>query len=142
MTEQAIELNTDTLSGDVTAAILDKVRGTNMSWGMMPEGQQRTFAREIDELARYLVKEAVNLVAADGQPVIRAKLGAVKGNKDVAGDIDANITISGTSEGRHDLMDARGLPVMIVVADHERYIGEREPVKIDPDQKSMIDDGE
>lgn len=138
MTSQTVELDTDTLSGDVRSAILDKLRGTDMSWSMMTEKQQRTFAHEIDELAKYLVQEAVNLVAADGQPVIRAKLGAVTRKKQ--DEIEAKLSLLGTDEQRHDLFDAVDCRVMIVVADHERYIGEQAPEPVDPDQPNLIDD--
>ena len=137
MTSATAELNTETLSGDVRSAILDKFRGTNMTWSMMPEQQQRGFSLEIDQLAKYLVKEAVNLVAADGQPTIRALCGEVKRRKD--GDIEAKISLKGTDEQRHELFDSTGLPILIVIADHERFIGEAEPEAIDPDQPDLIE---
>lgn len=136
--EQQTELNTDTLSGDVRSAIMDKVRGTNMSWGMMSEGQQRTFSHEIDELARYLVKEAVSLIAADGMPVIRAKCTGVNHKK--GGAIEAKLELGGADEQRHELFDAVDSFVTIVVADHDRYIGEQQPEPIDPDQPDLMDE--
>ncbi len=138
MTEENIELNTDTLSGDVRSAILDKFRGTDVTWSMMPEGQQRTFSHEIDELARYLVREAVNLIATDGMPSINTRCGEVKRRKD--GDIEAKFNLKGDDEQRHELFDATGFPIKVIVADHERYIGERAPEPIDPDQADLIDD--
>lgn len=138
MSKTLADLDTETLTGDVRTAFLDKFRHGKKSWPEMSESEQRAFAHEIDELARYLVREAVNLVAADGQPVIRAKCGEVKRRKD--GDIEAKVSLRGSDEQRHDLFDATGFPIMIVIADHERYIGEREPEKIDPDQPRLIDD--
>jgi hypothetical protein len=134
--EQQIDLNTDTLSGDVRSAIMDKVRGNSMM-AMLTEAQQRAFAHEIDELARYLVREAVNLIAADGMPVIRAKCGEVKRRKD--GDIEAKFGPKGDDEQRHQLFDATNSPILVIVADHERYIGEQAPEPIDPDQPGLLD---
>jgi hypothetical protein len=134
--EQQIDLNTDTLSGDVRSAIMDKVRGNSMM-AMLTEAQQRAFAHEIDELARYLVREAVNLIAADGMPVIRAKCGEVKRRKD--GDIEAKFGLKGDDEQRHQLFDATNSPILVIVADHERYIGEQAPEPIDPDQPGLLD---
>lgn len=138
MTSKTADLNTETLSGDLRTAIMDRIRALDLTWGMMPEKHQRTLTQEIDELARYLVKEAVDLIAADGQPVIRATCGEVKRRKD--GGIEAKIGLSGDDEQRHELFDATGTKILIVVSDHERYIGESEPERIDPDQPDMIDD--
>lgn len=138
MTSEQDDFETETLSGDVRSAIMDRIRALDLTWAMMPESHQRALTGEIDALARHLVKEAVNLVAADGQPVIRARLGAVtRKNQEV---IEGKITLLGTDEQRHELFDAVDTPVMIVVADTARYIGERAPEPIDPDQPSMIDD--
>lgn len=135
--EDAPELNTDTLTGDVRSAILDKFRGTDMTWGMMPEQMQRTFSHEIDSLAKFLVREAVNLIATDGMPAINARCGEVKRRKD--GDIEAKFSLKGDDEQRHDLFDATGFPIKVIVVEHERYIGERAPEPIDPDQPDLID---
>jgi hypothetical protein len=135
--EQKIDLNTETLSGDVRSAIMDKVRALQVGWGMMSERDQRTFAQEIDETVRHLVKETVALIAADGMPVIRAKCTGVNHKK--GGAIEAKLELGGSDEQRHELFDAVDSFVTIVVADHERYIGEQAPEPIDPDQPGLLD---
>ena len=137
MEQQTIDLNTDTLSGDVRSAFMDKVRGNSMM-AMLTEAQQRAFSHEVDELARYVVRECVNLIAADGMPVIRAKCTGVNHKK--GGAIEAKVELSGNDEQRHDLFDAVDSFVTIVVADHERYIGEQAPEPIDPDQPGLLDE--
>jgi hypothetical protein len=137
MEQQTIDLNTDTLSGDVRSAIMDRVRALQVGWGMMSERDQRTFTQEIDDTVRHLVREAVALIAADGMPVIRAKCTGVNHKK--GGAIEAKMELKGDDEQRHELFDAVDSHVTIVVADHERYIGEQKPEPIDPDQPGLLD---
>lgn len=133
-----IDLQKDTLTGDVRDAILDRFRHNQLSWGMMREDQQRAFAHDVDGFARNLVRQVVDIVAAEDRPVIRAKLGEVKGKKDVGGDIEAKIVLPGTSEYRHALFDARGLSVMLIVADAEQFGDERAPAHVEADQGDIV----
>jgi hypothetical protein len=135
--EQQIELNTDTLSGDVRSAIMDKIRAADKSWSELDERQQEDIVRQINQTAEYLVREAVALIAANGMPVIRAMCTGCNHKK--AGAIEAKVELSGSDEQRHELFDAVGSFVTIVVADHERYIGEQAPEPIDPDQPGLLD---
>jgi hypothetical protein len=86
-----------------------------------------------NQVATHLVVQATQILAANGRPTIRAMLEQAT----VKDGIKAVLTMSQHDEQRHALMDAVNSPVLIVVADHAPFMGERAPAKPDPDQRSI-----
>lgn len=133
--------NTDTLYGDLRDAILDRLRAMPKPWTVMSETEQTEMIEGVERAARHLVYSAVNLIAANGRPVIRAQVEQCTAKDG----IKAVLRVSQFDELRHELFDAVGKSALIVVADAEPYLGEKEPAKPDPDQPTLpepSDDGE
>jgi hypothetical protein len=129
----AIELETETLSGDVRDAILNKFRNQQKPWQQMTEAEQSMFNNSIDSTARYLVTQAVKLVAAEGRKTIAAVVDSIT----VKDGIKATVTLPKSDEQRHNLIDSQGQTVLIVVVDTEKFNGEKEPAPVDPDQPEL-----
>jgi len=139
--EQDFNLDVNTLAGDLRDWLLGRLRHMPRTWRELPEHEQRDITEAAEAHARELIRRVVELVASEGQPVIRATLGdvAVKSK----GIIEAKLGVSRFDEHRHQLADAAGMPVMITVADAQRFFGERAPAAVDPDAPTLpLDNGE
>lgn len=132
----AIDLAAETLTGDVRDWLLSRLRNSQdqRAWSDRSEYDQRTTIAEADSAARHLVREAVHIIAAAGRRTILATVESVV-FKD---GIKATLTASKHDENRHELADAAGSSVLLVVADVAEFSGERAPVAIKPDQATMI----
>lgn len=131
------EITKETMTGDIRDILLDILRNHTKSWGELTEDEQRTLAADVQERCEYVVAKAVNLLAADGRPVIEGHLESVT----VKDGFKAVITMSKEHALRHSLVDAQGFAVLVVVTDADQYKGEKAPVEIDPNQRALpVDD--
>ena len=132
---EAIDLATETLTGDVRDFILNRLRHeqNKQPWHMRSEADQRDTVHQVESAVRDVVSRAVELIAARGQKAIKATLTQVT-FKD---GIKATIELSKHDECRHALADATGGRIVIFVADPEEFEGERAEVEITPDQGDL-----
>ena len=128
------EINIDTMSGDVRDVMLQHFRNTRKPWAQMSAAEQNDVANAFDLASRQLVKAAVRKLTGWEFPRAAVSLGEVK-IKGAA--IEAKIIASNTSHEREVLGDNVGAQVLMLMVDSERFMAERAPVKIDPDQKAM-----
>lgn len=117
-TDETLSLATETMIVDMTGAILDRIKNQSRPWQQMSHGEQSMLIDDIRMFVGNQVKAAIRTIAADGRKVIVAKCEKVaftdKG-------VQAVLMASTSSEFRHDLADARGLDVLVVVADAGAY---------------------
>ncbi len=125
----------ETLSGDLRDHLLDRLRNMPKLWQQMKEHEQRDYAHAVNDFCCTLIKRAVKLIEADERVTIEVNLDEVafkpKGIVAKLGlyAIDPDI--------RHALVDAQGKPILIVVADATKYLGEQAPARIDKQQPDL-----
>ena len=138
MDARAAKMAAETLSGDVRNLLLADMKDpkNNTIWSLRGEKGQREAVDRANAFAIYLIERVVSIVAAGGRKTIQADLKKVH----VGESIRADLELSRTDEQRHQLMDACGSKVLIVIAEAGSFIGERAPVVIDKDQPAMFDD--
>ena len=127
------------LVGNIRSFILDRLRNAQdkRSWDEQNESQQRQTIHDATEAARYLVRETIGLIGGRGHDIIKA---TVKGVKSDGDKIEAGLIVGVEDEHRHDLFDAAGHSVIVVVTDPEQYMGEGKPVPITVDQTDMLNE--
>ena len=143
-TGEISELAIDTLSGDLRDAMLMRVRDMKRPWSMLTEDEQRDLANGLDIAARDLTRAAVRLVTAHEWPSAVVTLHDIK---IIGGDkarIEGKVVADNITHNREVLGDHVNTMVKLVCVDSVTLMGEREPVKIDPDQSTLPvdDDGE
>lgn len=126
----------DTMTGDLRDCLLDflKHEKNPLPWNMRTEDQQSEAIEKCTKAAQHAAEKAVSIIAADGRAVIKAKVDKVL-FKD---GIKAEVTMSKSDPLRHQLADAQGDVVLMVVADVNAYEGERKAARPAPDQPDMI----
>lgn len=135
--DRALKIARETLTGDIRDIMLNdmKDRKTSLPWNLRNEAAQQELIDQVTRMAESIVTRTVKIVAAGGRRTIQAHLKKIT----VTDSIKVEIELSKMDQQRHDLIDATGASVLIVVADAEIYEGERAPVTAKPDQKPMFD---
>lgn len=126
-------VDSSTLMGDLRDALLDRLKGMPKPWTVMSEAEQRDMIFGCERVATHLVTQAVRLIAANGHPSIQAELDSCT----VKDGIKAVLNLSKHDPMRHELTDAVGKTVMVVVADIEPFMGQSKEAKPDPDQTTL-----
>lgn len=133
--DEQITLAAETLSGDIRDFLLDRLRNMKKPYAAMSEDDQADVIHQATEAAERLVQQVVVLIASQGRKAIVGNLLQVT-RKD---SIKAVCEFAKTDELRHDLFDAQGSAVLLVVADARPFTGEQNPANPDPDQGDMME---
>jgi hypothetical protein len=127
ITQETQDFASETLKGDVRDWLLDRVKHIQKPWQQMSEQEQRDMIFAAEDAAGNLVRNAVRIIAAEGRKVITAQLEQVT----VKDGIKAVCTLSKHDPFRHELVDAQGKDVLIVVADASAHMGQQDDAKPD-----------
>jgi len=135
--ERVAAIARETMTGDLRDCILDFLKHNNnpLPWNVQGEGAQRDTVEKVTKAVQTAVEKCVLLIASDARPTIVANLKKVT----VADEIKAEVTLGKGDPQRHNLIDAQGMTVLIIVTDSAPYEGEKAPVDIKADQGNLID---
>lgn len=132
-----LELAAETMRGDLVSALIDELKAAPDCWPKLSQRQQEDVIRRITERCEHLVDQVVNIIAADGRQVITSTLEQITAKDG----IKAVCVLGRHDPNRHELLDAVGKAVLIVVADSEAYQGGELP-KGEADQRELLGDGD
>ncbi len=133
--EETIKISEKFLLGDLLRVILGPVKSMPVGWGSLPEADQEKLLDEITEKVTESVRQTVLIIAADARPHMKAVLESVT-FKD---GIRAVTQVQKDSADRHDLADAQGDMVLLVLPNSSKYLGGDLPTP-DPDQPDLLKD--
>lgn len=140
LAEEVLLLSADTLRGDVRDAILDQIKHLKKPFQQLSEMEQEMVISHADKIARNLCRQAVRLVAAEGNVQIEATIDSVQ----VKDGLKITMAASGLALNRHELTDHVKKRAFIVLIDDENHDGEQQPATAEPDQGRLAlaeDDG-
>lgn len=129
----AVELARETMVGDLMSLVIEELKAAPDVWQKLSEHKQDAVIGRVHQRVLEAVRQAVELIATNGHTATPATLEQVT----VKDAVKAVITVSRTDPSRHDLADAVGRAVMIVVADPTEFAGGAGDVKPDPDQPPL-----
>lgn len=129
----AVELASETMVGDLMSLVIEELKAAPDVWQKLSEHKQDAVIGRVHQRVLDAVRQAVELIATNCHTAIPATLEHVT----VKDAVKAVITVSRTDPGRHDLADAVGRAVMIVVADPTEFAGGAGDVKPDKDQPDL-----
>lgn len=137
ITDGLVTITEDTLLGDLLQLIIDEIKAAPDVWQKMSQDQQDDMIDRAKRRLTTAVEQSVTHIVAAGRPVITADVDSVT-FKD---GIKAVLKVSQSNPLRHELADATGLQVLVVVTDIKRFSGGTEGVKSDDDQPGLpLDD--
>lgn len=115
-----ITMTAATMTADITNALTGWFKAHTKPWSLMSYDEQASLIAAASKLSQDTVREAVQIIAAEGRKVIMAHVEKVEFAEK---GIKATLSASKSSEYRHDLADSQGLDVLIVVADAGEFNG-------------------
>ncbi len=115
--------------------MLDEIRAMPDSWQVLSELQQQEVLDRLIAGIDNAVAQAIMILAAGQFATIKATVDKVVFTDDVT----AALTLQKDSPYRHDLADAAGSDVIIVLEDVKNYTASARNVKPDPDQPELKD---
>lgn len=132
-TTEHLDLQVETLSGDIRDSLLTHLRDMKSGWAMMGERDQRAKIGVLERAAEDLVRKVVNLVSGTQYPEIEATVGPVKLDKGV----EIKLATVDTVENITALAKHGKARAVLVLVDPKIFYGEREPAEVDPDEPTM-----
>ncbi len=130
---EGAKLAKETLTGDIAAFLIDRLRQFPKPYQQMSENEQKEQCEMAKEAARNLVSNAVNIVASAGRKTVKAKLIKYSVKDGCKVELDGAKSIAG------ELADVVGETVLIVTNTDDEFVSGENKVKADPDQPDMID---
>lgn len=130
----------DTMLGDLMACLIDEFKQAPDVWQKMPEHQQQDVIYRVQQRVQENIRAAVEIIASANRPTIVATVESVT----VKEGIKAVVTLPKSDAQRHNLFDAAGQTVLLIVAGAGEFYGGADQVKADPDQAPLngFGDGE
>lgn len=135
--DKAIEVAKSTMQGDLRDVCLDifkspKIKGK--PWKDMTEDEQRYVVSTIEQKIGQSIRRSIDIIASEGRRNIRVTLKQMTVKDGLKGTFEC----AKTHELRHELLDAQGDTVLIVLTNSDKYLGEKAGVKYDKDQPELI----
>lgn len=128
-----VEMQAETLSGDIRDQFLDVLRGLDEPWIKLSEHQQKRAISNIEKLSRDVVRGSVDIVAQTGF----VHMLVTTGEWTVKDGIKLKVNASGSVEDITKLAEHGGGSAILVFADAAAYFGARAEAKADKDQPDL-----
>lgn len=132
VSKETVSVSEKFLLGDLIAATMQEIKAMPFAWGVLPEKDQQKVIDKLTGRVTEAVRQAVLIIAADARPHLVADVESIT-FKD---GIKAVLQVAKQSADRHELADATGSMVMIVLPHIEKHLGGEVP-KAEPDQRGL-----
>lgn len=126
------EHQTQTVYESLMRSVLRVIKEMPKEWKRMKEVEQDGVLARLDYEVKDAVRKAVELIAADGRPNIVVELEQVTFKDGVK----ATVKMTRGGESRHELADAVGGNVILVIADAQPYTKGERPAA-EPEQQDL-----
>lgn len=127
-----IELNAETLTGDIRDWLIGHFRDMQKPWAQMSESEQYDKIEAADRAARQLVTKTVNTLASENFDTVHVQVGKFTVKE---GQIKAEFTAAATDQYLLSIRHAGR--AVLVLADPNAYHGERQEARPDPDEPGL-----
>lgn len=130
--EFGAKLAKETLTGDIAAFLIDRLRAFPKPYQQMSEREQSEQIEMAKSAARELVSKAVGIVASGGRKTVQAEMGKITVDKGLKCEIKASVAYA------DELIAVAGKPILIVTNSDDEFTGGENNLKADPDQREMF----
>lgn len=134
--KKAGEVAKATMRGDLRDVVLDIMKDpklTGKAWKDMNEAEQRQVAETINNRVETAITRAVDIISSEGRRHVKVTLKQVTVKDGIKGVFEC----IKSHELRHELIDAQGDTVLVVIGNAAPYLGQQDRVKFDKDQKEL-----
>jgi hypothetical protein len=129
-----LAISADTMAHDFVAAILQELRQMPDHWSRMNAEKQQQIIERLKEKIRAGTAKAVQIMLRSEFPAVQADLESINWKNGLTG----TLKIPKDAVYRHQVCDAVGSAVLIVVADPERWFNRIDEIKAKEDQLQLF----
>ena len=126
-------MTADSIGKDLLSALLSEIRLLPKPWDQIAKSKQDDIIDRLRKRVETNVKMAVHLLSSQGRTVVVGDLEQIT-IKDGA---KAVIKIGRSAESLHDLYDAQGKAVLVIVSDAGEHTGGMDGITGEEDQRAM-----
>lgn len=134
----AAELAAETMGRDLLSALVDELKAAPDCWDKMSQQDQDQTIERLRRRITKLVQEALGLVFRGEYPAVRATVAGVRFKKGIT----ASLQVERGAYNRHELADAEGQQVLIVMANPDDYLARMEEIRAADKQGDLFPAGE
>lgn len=131
--QETMSMTANTLGRDLLAALVGEMRLLPELWHKLPQSKQEDVIERLRKRVDDNVKMAVHLIASNGRTVVAGDLEQIT-IKDGA---KAVIKIGRGAESLHELYEAQGQQVLVVVSGVHEHTGGMDEIRGESDQRAM-----
>lgn len=127
------EFTASTLKTELMAITLDELKAAVDVWHLVPEQEQDEVINRIERRVHDAVVQTIRLISGHGFTRIPASIESIT----IKDGIKLAATVSRTDAARHDLIDAQGSIITLVIADLSEFTDSPHSHAADPDQGEL-----
>lgn len=128
------EFESGSLVGDIRDTMLDIFKNRPKPWSAMSESEQRDVAKALENVAKTFIRKTVVVVAEED---LFSVMGQLKGYSGKGGTFKLNVEARGDEETARELFNMDGHDVVIMSADAQRFLGQKQDAEIQPDAPQL-----
>lgn len=132
-TQETLAMTATTIGRDILAALVQEIRLLPDVWTKVPQAKQDDIITRLRNRVDVNVKMAVHLIASNGRTVVAGDLEQIT-IKDGA---KAVIKIGRGAESLHELYEAQGQQVLVVVSGAHEHTDGMDKIRGEADQRAM-----
>ncbi|MEK7916606.1 cell division protein FtsK [Burkholderia contaminans] len=136
--KNVLNMTAGTIGKDLLSALITELRLLPDVWVKLSEQKQNDIIDRLSRRVEHNVKMAVHLIASDGRIVVQGDLDQIT----IKDGVKAVVKFGGSAPNLHELYDASGKTVLVVVANPGEHTSGMDEVRGESDQRGLNLGGE
>lgn len=132
-TKQTLSMTAETIGKDILQALVQEIKLLPDVWAKIPKAKQDDVIDRLRNRVETNVKMAVHLVASEGRTVVAGDLDQIT----IKDGVKAVVKFGSSAPNLHELYEASGKAVLVVVANPAQHTGGMDEIKGESDQRAM-----
>jgi len=128
-----LSMTSETLGRDLLQALVQEIKLLPDVWTKIAKAQQDDVIDRLRNRVETNVKMAVHLISAEGRTVVAGDLDQIT----IKDGVKAVVKFSSATPNLHDLYEASGKAVLVVVANPAQHTGGMDEVRGEADQRAI-----
>jgi hypothetical protein len=133
--KESMSITAATMGHDFLAALLTELRSMPGHWATLNAEKQQEIIGKLKEKIQAGIETAVRIMLTSEFPAVQADVDHVS----FKGGIVAGLKIPKDAPYRHQLADAQGMKVLVVISDPQRWMNRMDEIKARGDQIDLFD---
>jgi hypothetical protein len=133
--KESMAITAATMGHDFLAAMLTELRSMPGHWAALNAEKQQEIIGKLKEKIQAGIETAVRIMLTSEFPAVQADVDHVS----FKGGIVAGLKIPKDAPYRHQLADAQGMKVLVVISDPQRWMNRMDEIKARGDQIDLFD---